>query len=135
VAAARPLTTEQCLILGALVDPDATVADRTLGMLVRRLSINVRDLAAELEEMAARTPPLARLLADETWERQAWFPTDDGRHVYRTACVSRTADVDEPEPSERAGASRRGAQLRLPCPKNRGRARDHGGIDSGLGRI
>ena len=50
MAAAQPLTHEQCAILGALIDPDARVADRTLGALVRRLGIGKRELATQLEE-------------------------------------------------------------------------------------
>lgn len=87
MAPAQPLTTEQCAILGALVDPDATVPDRTLGMLVKRLDMSAREVAARLEELQARSPPLARLVADETWEVQAWLATDEGRRTYEESCA------------------------------------------------
>ena len=86
MAAARPLTNEQCAILDVLVDSDATVADRTFGNLVRRLDIDARELAAQLEEMVARTPPLVRLVPDETWSAQVWFATGAGRRAYQESC-------------------------------------------------
>jgi hypothetical protein len=80
------LTPEQCKVLGALVEPHATVPDRTLGMLVRRLAMGPREVAARLGELEASSPPLAELVADEVWAMQAWFPTKEGRRAYQESC-------------------------------------------------
>ena len=83
----QPLTGSECEVLGALVDPDARVPDRTLGGLVKRLGMAAREVATALEDLEARTPPLARLVADEIWATQAWFPTDEGRRAHQEACA------------------------------------------------
>jgi hypothetical protein len=51
-------------------------------MLVKRLDIGTREVVARPEEMAARTPTVIRLVADEVWTFQARFVTDEGRRVY-----------------------------------------------------
>jgi hypothetical protein len=86
MAPAQPLTTEQCEILGVLVDPDATAPDRTVGMLAKRVGMGPREVATRLKELEGRSPPLVRLVEDETWEVQAWLATDEGRRA-RESCA------------------------------------------------
>ena len=84
--AAPPLSTEQCDILGALLDPDAGPPDRTTDLLARRLDLSTRQVASRLEELQARSPPLVRLTIDETWHVRAWVTTEAGRQAYDERC-------------------------------------------------
>ena len=86
--AAPPLLTEQCELLGALLDPDASPVDRTTERLATRVDIAPRRVAARLEELASRTPPLVRRGYDEEWEVNAWLPTDAGRAAHDEVCGS-----------------------------------------------
>jgi hypothetical protein len=86
VTPAQPLTTEECAILGALVDPGAGPPDRTLGALAKRLDLEQRLLAGRLEELRSRSPPLAVLLPDDEWAVQSWSATADGQRAYDERC-------------------------------------------------
>jgi hypothetical protein len=81
-----PLTTEECQILEALVDPDADVPDRTVGRLVTRVDLSPKLLATRLRELETRTPPLAELVGHDDLGLQAWWPTDAGRQAYEDGC-------------------------------------------------
>jgi hypothetical protein len=83
---AQPLSAEQCEILGALLDPAATVADRTTDLVARRVNMSPRHVASRLAELQARSPPLARLAFDESWSVQTWLATPAGREAYREGC-------------------------------------------------
>jgi hypothetical protein len=82
----QPLTTEECEVLGALVDPGARIPDRSFGMLARRLGMSPKEVAVRLEGLEARSPALAVLVPDEEWSVQAWFATDEGRKAYEERC-------------------------------------------------
>jgi AraC-like DNA-binding protein len=86
MGAAQPLTTEQCEILGALLDEEADAPDRTTDLLAKRLNMSRRQVASRLEELQGRSPPLVWLGFDETWQVQAWLPTGAGRQAYDGAC-------------------------------------------------
>jgi hypothetical protein len=83
----QPLTTEECEVLGALVDPGARIPDRSVGMLARRLDMAPKQVATRLEGLRARSPALVVLVPDEEWAVQAWFPTDEGRKTYEERCA------------------------------------------------
>jgi hypothetical protein len=86
VTPTQPLTTEECDILGALVDPGADPPARTLGALAKRLDLEQRLLAGRLEELRSRSPPLAVLLPDDEWAVQAWAATAEGRRTHEERC-------------------------------------------------
>ena len=50
------------------------------------MDIAPRRVAARLEELASRTPPLVRRGYDEEWEVNAWLPTDAGREAHDEVC-------------------------------------------------
>jgi|1185.fasta_scaffold381248_2 hypothetical protein len=83
---AQPLTTEQCELLAALLDQNASVPDRTTDVLAKRLSMSRKQVAPRLEELQARSPPLVRLIFDETWHVQTWLTTADARQAYDEGC-------------------------------------------------
>jgi hypothetical protein len=81
-----PLTTEQCDILAALVDPQTDPPERTTDVLARRVDLSPRQVATRLEELQARSPPLVRLSYDDEWQVQVWAATDEGRAA-RNQCA------------------------------------------------
>jgi hypothetical protein len=80
------LTTEQCEIVGALLDQDIGPAERTTDMLAKRVDMSPQQVGRRLEEMQARSPQLARLVYDEEWHVKAWMITDAGRETYDRWC-------------------------------------------------
>jgi hypothetical protein len=45
-----------------------------------------KQVAPRLEELQARSPPLVRLIFDETWHVQTWLTTPDARQAYDEGC-------------------------------------------------
>jgi hypothetical protein len=86
VSPAQPLTTEECAILDALVDPAADVPERTIGALAKRVDLEQRLLTGRLQELKSRSPPLVVLVPDESWNVQAWAATDAGRRAHDELC-------------------------------------------------
>src|SRR3954452_24549962 len=80
------LTTEQCELLGALLDQDASPPERTTAALARHANLNPRKVAARLGERAARSPTHDRRVYDETWQVQACTPTDAARDAHEQWC-------------------------------------------------
>jgi hypothetical protein len=87
MTAAQPLSTEQCELLGALLEPDAEAPDHTTELLARRLGMSRRQVASRLEELEARSPPLVRLVFDDAWHVNVWVPTGAGRQVHDEGCA------------------------------------------------
>ena len=81
------LTTEQCEILAALVDPQADPPERTTGVLARRVNLSPRRVASRLEELQHRSPPLVRLRYDDEWQVHAWAATEEGRRARDQWCL------------------------------------------------
>jgi hypothetical protein len=86
VSPTQALTTEECEILHALVDPRTDPPDRTLGALAKRLDLEQRLLAGRLRDLESRSPPLAIVIADEQWHVNAWTATVDGRRAHDERC-------------------------------------------------
>jgi hypothetical protein len=84
--AAPPLLIEQCELLGALLDPDASPVDRTTERLATRVGMGPPQVAARLQELASRSPPLVRRGYDEEWQVNAWLATDAGREAHDEVC-------------------------------------------------
>ena len=80
------LTSEQCMLLGALLDPDASPPERTTAALARQTNLSPGQVAARLGELEARSPSLVRRVYDETWQVQAWTPTDAARGAHDQWC-------------------------------------------------
>jgi hypothetical protein len=80
------LSTEQCEILGALLDEDAAPPDRTTDLLARRVDMSRRQVASRLEELQSRSPPLVRQVVDEAWHVKSWEPTGAGRQAHHEGC-------------------------------------------------
>jgi hypothetical protein len=83
---AATLSTEQCQILGALLDLGASPPDRTTERLAARLDMSPRQVGSRLAELAARSPPLVRRVFDEEWQVLAWLPTVEGREAHDGGC-------------------------------------------------
>jgi hypothetical protein len=79
-------TTEQCEIVGALLDQDSGPPDRTTDVLAKRLDMSPRQVGSRLEELQARSPQLARLVYDEEWQVKGWLITDAGHEMYDRWC-------------------------------------------------
>src|SRR5690349_2788190 len=54
------LTTEQCVLLSALLGPDASPSERTTAALAQQTNLSPRQVAAWLGELEARSPSLVR---------------------------------------------------------------------------
>jgi hypothetical protein len=82
----QPLSTEECEVLGVLVDPDVPAPDRTVAALARQADLSPKLVAARLEALESRSPPLVTRGPDDEWEVQAWSATDDGRRAWEERC-------------------------------------------------
>ena len=80
------LTTEQCELLGALLDHDTSPLERTTAALARQANLSPRQVAAWLGELEARSPSLVRRVYDEPSQVQAWTPTDAARDAHERWC-------------------------------------------------
>jgi hypothetical protein len=65
---------------------DASPPERTTGALARQANLSPQQVAARLGELEARSPSLVRRVYDETWQVQAWTPTDAARGAHEQWC-------------------------------------------------
>ena len=82
------LTTEQCELLAAVLEQaESDPPTRTTEWLATRVDLSPRQVAARLEELQSRSPPLVRRVYEEDWQVNAWRPTEHGHAAHDRWCA------------------------------------------------